>query len=676
MTGHHPTTKAGGARSRLFYYNAGFLRQKRLQRILSLAGYDLRLGKPTADDLVAVWGNADTAHRGHAVAEARGCGLLRVEDAFLRSIHPGRAGEPPLGLLLDRSGLHFDPATPSDLEQLLASHPLDDSALMRRARRAIARLQDAHLSKYNAYSPQAPVPDPGYVLVIDQARGDASVRASTPFEGTDHARFQEMLYYAQDEHPGARIIIKSHPEDRAGHRPGYYSAADAQGRVEILDTPVSPWALLEGAIAVYTVSSQMGFEAILCGHKPRIFGQPFYAGWGLSEDEFPITRRQRSLTRAQLFAAAMILYPTWYSPHHDRLCELEEVIDALEAETRAWQQDRAGWIASGMRLWKRHPLQTFFGRYRRLRFSNSPKTAKASGRNWMIWAGRTSTRQSPGAHRVEDGFLRSRGLGADLIPPLSLVVDRQGIYYDPHQPSDLEDLIAARATLTPEQQQRAETLTQRLVQDSLSKYNLGGTVPDLPEGHRVLVVGQVADDASVRLGCEKIATNADLLRAARAANPGAVLIYKPHPDVEAGLRDGSIAAEQLADVVVPDSDPMALLDMVHDVWTMTSLMGFEALLRGVKVTTVGAPFYAGWGLTTDLGAVPVARRRARPSLMGLVHAALIDYPRYVDPVSGLPCQVELVVERLAKGDIPAPGTANRTLAKLQGLLATYAHLWR
>ncbi|WP_416366712.1 capsular polysaccharide biosynthesis protein [Phaeobacter italicus] len=670
------TTQAGGARSRLFFYNGGFLWQRRLRRILSLAGHDLRLGKPTAEDLVAVWGNAATAHRGRAMAEAQGCALLHVEDAFLRSIHPGRSGEPPLGLLLDRSGLHFDPAQPSDLEKILAEHPLDDSALMRRARRAIARLQDAHLSKYNAYSPDAEPPEPGYVLVIDQARGDASVRASCPHEGTDILRFQEMLYYAQDENPGARIIIKTHPEGHAGHREGYFSQKDAQGKVELWDKPTSPWALLEGAIAVYTVSSQMGFEAILAGHRPRVFGQPFYTGWGLSDDRFPVTRRQRRLTRAQLFAGAMMIYPTWYSPYDDQLCELEEVIDALEADVRVWRQDRAGWIASGMRLWKRPALQGFFGRHRRLRFSDNPKTALRSGRNWMVWASKADKSRHIGAHRVEDGFLRSRGLGADLVPPLSLVLDRQGIYYDPSEPSDLEDLIAARETLSSEQERRAERLIQRLVRDSLSKYNLGGSVPELPKGHSILVVGQVADDASVRLGSEKITTNAQLLRAARAANPDAVLIYKPHPDVEAGLRDGTVAAEGIADLVVADADPMALLDSVHEVWTMTSLLGFEALLRGVKVTTVGAPFYAGWGLTRDLGPVPVARRRARPSLLGLAHAVLIDYPRYIDPVSGLPCQVELVAKRLAEGQIPSRTTGNRLLAKAQGLLSTYAHLWR
>lgn len=120
---------------------------------------------------------------------------------------------------------------------------------------------------------------------------------------------------------------------------------------------------------------------------------------------------------------------------------------------------------------------------------------------------------------------------------------------------------------------------------------------------------------------------------------------------------------------------MALLDQVDAVWTMTSTLGFEALLRGVNVTCLGAPFYAGWGLTTDLGDVP-ERRTARPTLEGLAHAALIDYPRYFDPVTGTACPVEVVVDRLADGDVPAPGRGNRILAKVQGLFASYAYLWR
>ncbi|MDG1167696.1 MAG: capsular polysaccharide biosynthesis protein, partial [Sulfitobacter sp.] len=192
---------------------------------------------------------------------------------------------------------------------------------------------------------------------------------------------------------------------------------------------------------------------------------------------------------------------------------------------------------------------------------------------------------------------------------------------------------------------------------------------------RILVPGQVEDDASIRTGADAVRTNRALLEAARAAHPDAMILYKPHPDVEAGLRPGGVDAAGLADMVLHHADPIAVLGHVDEVWTMTSLLGFEALLRGVAVTTLGVPFYAGWGLTRDLGDVP-PRRRALPRLEGLVHATLIDYPRYRDPRTGLPCPVEVIVERLATGDIPRPGPANRLLSKLQGMFATQSHLWR
>jgi len=192
------------------------------------------------------------------------------------------------------------------------------------------------------------------------------------------------------------------------------------------------------------------------------------------------------------------------------------------------------------------------------------------------------------------------------------------------------------------------------------------------------VPGQVEDDASIRLGAGEVRTNLALLAHARELHPRALIVYKPHPDVEAGLRDGRVAPDdlaRLADAVANDADPAALIAQADRVVTMTSLMGFEALLRGVAVTTLGAPFYAGWGLTRDLGPVP-ARRAARPSVAALAHAALIAYPRYRDPVTGLPCPVELAVDRLSTGAIPRPGPALRLLSKLQGALASQAWIWR
>ena len=68
-------------------------------------------------------------------------------------------------------------------------------------------------------------------------------------------------------------------------------------------------------------------------------------------------------------------------------------------------------------------------------------------------------------------------------------------------------------------------------------------------------------------------------------------------------------------------------------------------MRGKKVSVHGAPFYAGWGLTTDLGEVP-ARRTRRRSLDELVAAALLLYPRYLAPATNLPCPAEVLVRRL------------------------------
>jgi len=658
-------------RQKLYVYNGGFLTEGQVRRILELAGFDITLGTPGAGDAVGVWGQSPTSGRGEAVAVRTDSPVVRVEDSFLRSVRLGRDGDPPIGLNIDRRGVHFDPSTSSDLEVVLSEEPLDDTQLLNRARAGITAMRAADISKYNAFDPALPVPEPGYVLVIDQSRKDASIRAS----GADSNTFREMLFYAMTEHPNTRIVIKTHPETVTGHRDGYFTVKDteADGRVSICDAPVSPWGLLEGAIAVYTVSSQLGFEAILAGHKPTVFGQPFYMGWGLTDDRTPLQRRQRSLTRAQLFAGAMILYPTWYDPYHDRLCSYEEAAATIAAMARSYREDYRGWVAQDMRLWKRKHLQQFFGSVRPVQFTKSDRPIKRSGdRRIMTWGTATD-----GAVAVEDGFLRSRGLGADLTPPLSLTLDEVGIYYDATRPSRLEGLINASENLDAAARERAAALIERITDAGLSKYNLSGEpLPTLPKGRRILVPGQVADDASLRLATTGVTDNRALLAAVRNANPAATVIYKPHPDVIAGLRDGKVEdAASFADAILENVDPVAAIDAVDEVWTMTSLLGFEALLRGKPVTCLGSPFYAHWGLTDDRE-MPIPRREARVDLIALVHAALIAYPRYRDPVTGLPCPPEVIVDRIENNDIPALPRGNRMLAKLQGWFAGYASLWR
>ena len=253
--------------------------------------------------------------------------------------------------------------------------------------------------------------------------------------------------------------------------------------------------------------------------------------------------------------------------------------------------------------------------------------------------------------RVEDGFLRSVGLGARLARPLSWVIDRRGIHYDPTRPSDLEAMLKAGGFDTA-LLERAQVLRARIVAAAISKYNVGCRQwPGLSAAARgrpvVLVVGQVESDAAVRRGAIGVASNVALLRAARARHPDAWLVYKPHPDVVAGLRAagrGEDRAGALCDEVAIDAPITALLEVVDDVHVMTSLAGFEALLRGKRVHCHGQPFYAGWGLTTD--SLPVPRRTRRASLDELVAAALLCYPRYVTREGSRPCEAEQTLQDL------------------------------
>ena len=260
------------------------------------------------------------------------------------------------------------------------------------------------------------------------------------------------------------------------------------------------------------------------------------------------------------------------------------------------------------------------------------------GRGRASWA--NTLRAQADVWFMEDGFLRSVGLGADLRRPSCLVIDRQGMYYDAESGSDVID-ICNDLSLDAEQYLRANNLIALIKQQSVTKYNVGykqdvsvllAELRAAAAGRDIVVVpGQFENDLSIACSLGEIKTNLGLLRQVRADYPKAFLIFKEHPDVYSGVRPGALGAEraaQFADLYLADVDMDSLLHCCDRICTLTSLAGFEALLRDKEVTVYGSPFYAGWGLTTDKVALPA--RQARLSLPELVYAAMIEYSRYVD----------------------------------------------
>ncbi|WP_448546850.1 capsular polysaccharide export protein, LipB/KpsS family [Thalassotalea fusca] len=243
-------------------------------------------------------------------------------------------------------------------------------------------------------------------------------------------------------------------------------------------------------------------------------------------------------------------------------------------------------------------------------------------------------------YRMEDGFIRSAKLGAQHSTPYSLVLDKTGFYYNCSEPSDIENIyntydFKADQKLLKE----AEKCLKLLIELKISKYNpprtkVKGISQNLQLIRRVAVLGQVDGDASIKYGNPNGWTSEELIKLAAFENPDCEIIYRPHPEVYRGFQKSSFQAkkvEKYARIAVPDEDIIDFIDSVDHVYTISSLTGFEALIRGKKVTTVGAPFYSGWGCTDDR--VNIVRRQAKLNVLELFAGAYLLYPKYLGALS-------------------------------------------
>ncbi|MEO9529718.1 hypothetical protein [Roseibium sp.] len=402
-------------------------------------------------------------------------------------------------------------------------------------------------------------------------------------------------------------------------------------------------------------------EEYLSGKAANLPDHPFWTGAatacasaGLSETEF--------------VNHVLTLRTVWFSPYTGTPVSPAEAAGIFATMQDQWQSNAQPSHCYGAQYWNHPSIEaTFTGTGGGVRFHETQagaiEAAREDGGRILSWAGRTDTafeaectaREVP-LLRIEDGFLRSVGLGAGLARGAMLAVDDLGIYYDPSRPSRLEKLLNDH-DLTEAERQRGVTLVDLISRTRVSKYNFGKARRyDFPSGAtKILVPGQVADDAAIRKSLSRTIdcantpnVNLDLLRLARERNPGAYLVFKPHPDVETGLRKGKVSqseALEYADHVAADANIIDLIEAVDGVETFSSLSGFEALLRGRRVAVHGAPFYAGWGLCEDL--TPIEGRGRQRTLPELVFLALVKYAATIDPVTLLPCSPEFLVSRLA-----------------------------
>ncbi len=705
--------------------------------------------KNTLDTNTAVlaWGQKASVNIARQFAKQANLPLWTVEDGFLRSLDSGITSRYGASFVLDDLGIYFDVTSSSRLEQLIADRVAcwsDDDAC--RAKSLINKIIHHQLSKYNPSTLHVQTLPPHSALVIDQVAGDASIQGA----GADSTAFYRMLLLALQAHQ--QIHIKAHPAAKVGFLVDEYGQLNqdavnyllSQGisqerlaNIHIIKHAVNPIALLHQAKSVYTVSSHLGFEALMMGKVVHCFGVSWYSAYGLTCDDGICTDDQMAklyrLVKArrlalgvetvnleQLFFASYIDYSHYADPATGKACQIETVIDYL-IRNRDWQSRLAGdLLAYDFSRWKVGFVKGYAGFPEvNLTFKIKSRLQTLLGDNIMSWqitrddkrileplsnkphqrylvwglaakrslADKIHTYQNqtnPAIICMEDGFIRSNGLGATLLEPLSVVMDDVGVYYDATAPSRLEQILQS-ITLNDDQAERARLLHQSLLDRQVSKYNvgkvndalsgsLGQLITQKPSAKVRLVVGQVEDDASVQNCTSIIKTNTDLLKRVRADHPDDIIIYKPHPDIEAGLRVGKVddATLSLADIIAHDTAMPQCLSVCDVVHTISSQTGFEALLRGVAVVCYGMPFYAGFGLTTDVvendnlpkqAAIARRTRQTPLSLEALIYGTLIDYPVYRLPHGYGLASVEQVIDYLynQQQDAPKPSLKKRII---------------
>lgn len=475
-----------------------------------------------------------------------------------------------------------------------------------------------------------------HVALIRELRVGGTYWAAQPPLPHDYVllRSEDALEIDTVQDAGGPIVLWS-PRPAAG-----------AGKAVVVSGDCDPWHMLAGAKALFCeVEDELSTIAALLGVPTYVRSHQSCSFELRSEDAASLLVRELGDMRAA-------------NPFTGEEMSLRQTIELCGFWRALVDSNRDIAGALGFAFWKRDNVAPLlWGGSGPVRFEGIGPASDS--RPYAIWRSKVAedsiaSLESMGTPliEVEDGFLRSQGLGADCVPPLSITVDRLGAYFDPSRPSELEGLLQDGA-FDEDLLARARILRSVIVAAGLGKYEAGLEGLGRPAGSRrhILVPGQVEDDRSVLTGGCGLVSNLDLLKRVREVAPEAYVLFKPHPDVLAGHRKGSIserACLELADEVVSDFPISSLIEMVDEVHVNTSLAGFEALMRDKPVTTHGVPFYAGWGLTRDLGPVP-SRRTAKRTLDELVAATLLLYPRYLDPVTGLPCPAEVVVRRLVEG---------------------------
>lgn len=637
---------------RIQYFSPGGL-TKKLKHLNALIGgvACTRLSQATH---VVGWGYRPSGRLAQALAKQHGLKMLYLEDGLLSACAGLNTATHRLSVAVDSRAPYFDTALETDLEQLIKAHNGPKEATAGH----IERWRKLGLSKYgNAHAPapaelaQARAQGREVVVLLDQLAGDASLAPRL----TGARPFERMVQEARARHPEALLVVKRHPREgeRQGwftHKKGVLGAMLKDERLRdacVCGPDVALHEVLSHASVCYAVTSQAGFEALLWGVPVVCVGHPWYAGWGVTQDLYTPARRQGLPKKsvAGLFEAAFAQYCRYVHPATGAPLTWDAALAHAELQAQVRQATPSHVAVVDAQPWKKKFYRDFMPDAQ-VRFIKAQDVATLGTSDTVLvtWGQRTPQWEVDAwrkeGYRVlqcEDGFLRSIGLGCELVRPLSLSFDPKGLYADAQTASELPKLVAQ--PLSEAQYREARRFIRLHRNLRLTKY-LGTARYDgvhwamgqeiaSAERKMVLLCGQVSDDVSVKTANCPWGSFEQIASEIKRNDPDCFLVFRPHPDVLKGVRPGETNIPS-ADYCDHFSSTRSLMELAQEVHVINSLTGVEALISGKTVITWGKGWYAGWGLTIDH---VQPDRATNATLEQLVHAAYFRHPLYFDDQS-------------------------------------------
>jgi capsule polysaccharide export protein KpsC/LpsZ len=300
---------------------------------------------PTKPKNIYIWGY-EIGHWALLVSKIFNIKISRVEDGYLRSFYLGKEHNQANSLVIDNESLHFDKNGKSIIHELI-SEEIDEKITNQHAEYFIKFCKNNFITKYSAINKthlktieqiNNLFPAANFIGVVGQKPNDKSMIYGNP---KSYSNFS-IFYKALKENKDSIIIFKQHPDVVDN------SLTDilvklfcifSKRTFFIKDKFLSPIYFINRSNVIYTISSTIGFEALIHDKKTVVFGTPFYAGYGLTEDRVKIERKKKLITKEQLIYNYIYRYCK-YSSNINKYLEFLPTINKKNTFVSSFYQEQ------------------------------------------------------------------------------------------------------------------------------------------------------------------------------------------------------------------------------------------------------------------------------------------------------------------------------------------------